>query len=381
MKKTKSLIIIFTSLLLAFSVISCKQNDTIDLPSDSEISESEPVISETENIQEEEKEPEKAIEFKNKLTGLETTEFLSNQRPVAIMYNNIRAALPQVGISNADILYEITVEGAITRLMGVTTDWAALPTVGSVRSSRDYFIDISDAHNAIYVHAGGSDIAYNILWTRKTDRIDGTNGGYASGQAFYYDPERRKTMSIEHTYVTNGEKLATAIAKNNYPTTYKDGYEAPYSFADREFEIDGNIADYVYIPFSYYAQAYLDYNAETKLYMKGQYLNSKNSLDKHDSPHIDGNTGEQLAFKNVIVLTAKHSAVAGDTKGRISVDFTGEGKGYYITNGKSMPIVWKKASRTSNFTLYEDDGTTELVINPGKSYVAIAPTDANITIK
>lgn len=363
------------------SEVSNPENDvTPEVQNPDEVDPVEPEV-----IPEPEPEPEpEVIIFKNPLTGLETTEELSKQRPVAIMFNNIKAALPQVGISEVDVLYEITVEGAITRLMGVANNWASLPTIGSVRSSRDYFIDISDAHNAIYVHAGGSDYAYSELWARKTERIDGTNGTRASGAAFYRDSERMKTMAIEHTLVTNGEKLAKAIEGNGFGTQYRDGFVQPLTFADSETEISGADANYVYIPFSFYAQSYLDYNSETKLYSKGQYLGTRSSLDKHDSPHIDGNTGKALEFKNVIVLYAPHSSIPGDTKGRISVDITGSGKGYYITNGKSKAITWEKESRTSSYKLYEaneTEGKTELSINPGKTYIAIVPTTSEVVFK
>lgn len=395
MKIKNILAVILASAIATATLASCNQTGNTDIPdtpgteSEAAVNTPEGVTDSTETTQTNNTEnntednvgtPEKPVVFKNVLTGLETTEYLSTQRPLAIMFNNIYAALPQVGISKVDVLYEITVEGAITRLMGVVTDWATLPTIGSVRSSRDYFIDISDAHNAIYVHAGGSDYAYSVLWERGTDRIDGTNGGYASGAAFYRDPERMKTMATEHTLVTNGEKLAVAIGKNNFKTTYKDGFAAPFTFADESFVPEGTDASYVYIPFSFYAQSYLDYDANKNVYMKGQYLGTRQSLDRHDSPHIDGSTGAQLEFTNILVMSAYHSG-ALDDKGRISVNFTGSGEGYYITHGKAKPIVWKKESRTSGYKLYEKDGITELVMNPGKTYAAIVPTGAEVVIK
>lgn len=392
MKIKNILAVILASALTTATLASCNKTDNTDTPgaeTESVVNNSEGVTDSKENTEADNTEdnpeenvavPEKSTVFKNALTGLETTEYLSTQRPLAIMFNNIYAALPQVGISKVDVLYEITVEGAITRLMGVVTDWATLPTIGSVRSSRDYFIDISDAHNAIYVHAGGSDYAYSVLWERGTDRIDGTNGGYASGAAFYRDPERMKTMATEHTLVTNGEKLAVAIGKNNFQTTYKDGFAAPFTFADESFVPDGTDANYVYIPFSFYAQSYLDYDASKNVYMKGQYLGTRSSLDKHSSPHIDGSTGSQLEFTNILIMSAYHSG-ALDDKGRISVNFTGTGEGCYITRGKAKPIVWKKESRTSGYKLYEKDGTTELVMNPGKTYAAIVPTGTEVVIK
>ena len=47
----------------------------------------------------------------NPLTGLPIGEEWVNRRPVAIMLNNLKQALPQLGQSQADIIYEIPAEG------------------------------------------------------------------------------------------------------------------------------------------------------------------------------------------------------------------------------------------------------------------------------
>ncbi len=373
MKSKKILSFLFYT-TLALCLVSCGKDDIEQPPPENteQIGEIEQTQIDTPVIKEE-------IIFKNKLTGLPIDESLENQRPIAVMFNNIKPALPQVGISSFDILYEITTEGAITRLMGVVTDWKSLSAIGSVRSSRDYFIDISDAHNAIYVHAGGSTYAYNELWKRGTERIDGTNGTYADQTAFYRDKERMKTMALEHTLVTNGKNLSEAIEKNKFSTVYKERHKTPLSFSEEEHELNGDIANYIYIPFSYYAQGYLCYDEDTKVYSKGQHLGVRNSLDLVDSPHIDSLTGEAITFKNVIVLYAEHSGPLDD-KGRISVTFVGNGDGYYMTNGKCVPITWKKITRNSTYTLYDSDGY-ELLLNPGKTYIAIVPMNCDLIYK
>lgn len=318
--------------------------------------------------------------YKSILTGLETTEELSKQRPVAIMFNNLKASLPQHGIGEMEIVYEAIVEGSITRLMGVVTDWANLPTLGSIRSSRDYYIDFADSHNAIYVHAGGSELAYGVLRSRKTNNIDGTNGTYASTNAFYRNRDRlNKGFSLEHTLFTDGPALAKAIEGNKYTTVLNEGYTSPLLFLTADLSFTGEQAEYIYIPYSNYAQSYFDYDKESKLYLKGQYLNAKSSLDKHDSPHIDGNTNQQLSFKNILILYVSYSTV--DNVGRQALKFTGNGKGYYFSLGKMREICWEKESRTSPYTLYEVDGTTKLLINQGKTYIGMVKPGTNIVYK
>ena len=53
------------------------------------------------------------------LSGLPIGEEWVNRRPVAIMLNNLKEALPQMGQSQADIIYEVPAEGGITRMLGV----------------------------------------------------------------------------------------------------------------------------------------------------------------------------------------------------------------------------------------------------------------------
>lgn len=329
---------------------------------------------EVQDTPEDEQPPEKQEqkvypEFVNPLTGLETTKELAGNRPVAVMINNIHQSLPQIGVSYADVIYEVLEEGGITRLMALFQDYESVPEIGSIRSARDYYIDISDAHGAIYVHCGGSTYAKDTIKQRNTENIDGMFMGY-----FYRSAERLKTMAYEHTLMISGRGLKTNIEKKGYSTKISN---QPLVFGKDDVEIEGNDASYIEIPFSLalktnpYALSTFDYNADSKMYYKSHY----------SSKHIDGCTGEQLEFKNVLALECKQNIIAGDELGCIEVDFTGKGTGYYATDGKIKQIVWEKKTRTSTYMLYEADGSTPLVLNPGKSYIAIVPSGTQITAR
>ena len=98
--------------------------------------------------------------YTNPLTGEgQMTEQMN--RPYAVVINNIKAALPHHGVSQADMIYEILAEGGITRCLAVFTDISDVEKLGSVRSARTYFIDLAKAYDAILVHAGGSEYAYD----------------------------------------------------------------------------------------------------------------------------------------------------------------------------------------------------------------------------
>ena len=49
--------------------------------------------------------------------------------------------------------------------------------LGSVRSARPYFVELALGHDAVYVHAGGSQEAYSDIYSWKVDNMDGVRGG------------------------------------------------------------------------------------------------------------------------------------------------------------------------------------------------------------
>ena len=133
----------------------------------------------------------------NLLTGEKAEEgYDPATRPVAVMINNIREALPQRGITEADIIYEMVTEGGITRLMALYSDPAAIPEVGPVRSARDQHIQMMFPLEANYVYIGGSTYAENMLEQYHYQNRS-LNGKTQSG-FLMLDEERAKTRSEVH---------------------------------------------------------------------------------------------------------------------------------------------------------------------------------------
>ena len=156
-----------------------------------EIASQEPSVSVIAPI---EPEPEPVYPYHNPLTGEGLEEDISGQRPFAVMLNNLSKALPQLGVSQADVIYEIVAEGGITRMLAVFQDIEGVGDLGSVRSARDYYVSLACGHDAIYVHAGGSPQAYDALQGWGMSYIDFVNGPY--GDMCWRDPGRRKTAGL-----------------------------------------------------------------------------------------------------------------------------------------------------------------------------------------
>ena len=122
----------------------------------------------------------------NPLTGLPLLSGTPEDRPIAIMLNNLKGALPQLGVSRADIIYELLAEGGITRMLGIYQSVEGVGNIGSVRSSRPYYLELALGHDAVYLHAGGSPDAYAKIRAWNVTALDCVNGPY-EGTLFWRD--------------------------------------------------------------------------------------------------------------------------------------------------------------------------------------------------
>lgn len=54
----------------------------------------------------------------------------------------------------------------------------------------------------------------------------------------------------------------------------------------------------------------------------------------------------------------------------LDVETVGSGTGYYVTNGKAIPVTWEKETQTGATKYYDADGN-EITLNQGKTWVCI----------
>lgn len=306
--------------------------------------------------------------YTNPLTGEPCAEPVT-QRPVAVVINNIRQAQPLHGISQAQILYEITAEGGgtITRLLGIFTDVSEVEKVGSIRSARTYLIDLARAHNAILVHCGGSEYAYSELQSSGWARLDQTyNGSY-----FYRDTARKNAgYATEHTLFANGAKLMEGILSKNYTMT--DDRQTNVSFTEDAAPANGEAAATVTLQFSSGGKQTVMTYDETEGVYKGEqrFRNSQGKLTITE-PLADANTGETVGYENLIVLRVRTT-----TDGyRMFTDQVGSGEGWFACGGRIVPILWSRESTDSQFVYTLTDGTP-LTLGIGKTYVGILSNSA-----
>ena len=298
---------------------------------------------------------------KSPLSGAYITPEAARQRPVAVVINNHHKALPQSGISQADILYEVLAEGDITRIVAIFQGFDAAK-IGPVRSARAYFLDFAIDNHAIFTHHGGSPQAYADIPRLKLDNLDGMQ---LDGSVFWRDPVRVKQPGMyEHSSYTNAENLEAEIAQKGYVNELGDSDKPMFQFYDEPSSPpDSQPALELTVPYSNSQHARFVYNDVEKTYTRYQ-------GPKGDEPHIDAETNETLTCDNIIVQEANMYVIAGDNAGRREVNLVGDGKGYLFTNGVYAPITWKKTSRSAQTQWFDAKGEP-LTLNQGKTWICV----------
>lgn len=291
----------------------------------------------------------------------------SKSRSYAVMINNhSQARAHHAGLQDAYLIYEIIVEGGLTRYMALFKDQETAK-IGSIRSSRHYFLDYAMENDAIYVHWGWSPQAQGDISTYKINNINGLTG---EGTYFYRD----KTLNVskEHTGFTTMEMIKKAANKYGYRTTSDVtpllNYQIEELNAD-DFN-DKIPANTVSIKYSSSITDKYVYDTENKVYKR--YVNNKE--------HIDDITKKQYTFKNIITYQVSNSTISGDDKGRQTLNNIGKGTGYYISDGYAIKIKWEKAARDSK-TVYTYLDGTPLKVNDGNTFIQIQPKNQTLKIE
>lgn len=294
---------------------------------------------------------------RNYLTGEWIAEDIAAKRPLAIMIENTKAAQPSYGTTNADMYYEYPVEGGITRIMAIFSDYSGLERLGNVRSCRPYFAYTALAYDAIYAHCGGSIDAYEeILDQGLIDNIDERlrDNGY-----FF----RASDKSAPHNLYTSTEGIDKAIDEIGYERMHSASYEGTMKFNkddNNEIQLDGEDAAVVKV-FQADPKPWFEYNEEDGLYYRYEFGEAQ----------MDAAAGKQLAVKNIIIQECTVDAYFDEQNhDRVDIGTLAGGNGKYITNGKAIDITWT-CDGNGQPTHYYDKNGNEIELNQGKTWFDI----------
>lgn len=376
MTKSKKIVALAMCMLMVLSDVACGKKEADD--SSLSISVEDVVIGD--NAAEASSDGVKNFEipegmYLSEITGEPISEDIKDQRPIAVMVDNEKKALPHFGTAEADVVYEImnsTKNDRITRLMCIVKDWGKIEQLGSIRSTRPTNILLAAEWDAVLCHDGGPAAHITAYFKNPwAQHFSGTFSRVKNGKPKEF---------TEYVCAGDMEKNFSSMKKDPaYSTTYTEyrNEGSHFNFAPYGKEVDlTKVYDKTYpvteigLPF-WHNTSTLKYNAETKEYEYYEY----------GARHEDAEDGEPLSFKNVFIQKCDFNQL--DENGYLIYNCIAAGQpGWYITNGVAKDITWVKDG-DNHVTKYYDENGKEIQINTGKTYITLVPADTwdSLTVK
>lgn len=277
-------------------------------------------------------------------------------RPIAVMIDNEYNARPQSGLIDAEIIYEMPVEGNITRYMAVYHHNYS-EKIGPVRSARPYFIDKALEFKAVYVHCGGSPQALKDIAAMKLDTLNDLKGS----PCFWRSRDRK----MPHNLYTSTKLMREVMATNKFEKNTVPQY---FKFSDEFLDLDGRKTYSININYSKNYKVGYEYDEKDKIYYRT--INGVRLKDKESE--------KEISATNIII--EKTTARVLDSVGRLEISNIGKNRGYYLTGGKLIEIEWFKADRSAK-TVYKDLKGNEISLNKGNTWIQVVPDYVKIEVK
>ncbi len=288
----------------------------------------------------------------SRTTGL---AFSGEYKPVLSVIENSPAARPQTGLQTADIVYEVPVEGSITRFVCVFSD--NIPEeIMPVRSGRPPFLYIQHEWDAVFMHYGGSGSEerdysqpYSYYGHELYNDVKYDVDGLRSKWNDYYS--RVSSAASPHN-VAGNPKLAQEL--------YDYQPEPILWMFDTNATYNGEAASKINLKMCSDEDNFISYEYDEekdvyKRFMMGKAFKSKE-------------TGEQVTVKNIIVQYSSYDSVQG-----IKLwELTGEGDADFYIGGKLIDGTWKRPTVEDDTFFYDNEGN-QIVLRPGNTWIHLHP--------
>ena len=296
----------------------------------------------------------------NPLTGKPLAPGRAATRPVIVCINNDIAARPQLGISQADVMYEYLMEGfSLTRYSAVFYGTES-KLIGPVRSARlvNYFLGaLYDA--GLFCSGASDDIRYllrerNLLFPYFDNDLD--------------DPEStRYSDSVGNDYRTR-LRTSSAMIRSWLAERLVERAASIQGFTFGSPAAGGASANLIQIPYPSVtaSQVFYRYDAGS-----GRYLRFLGG-----APHQDRNSKQQIAVENVIVQYIPHEPVRieEDVYGSLSLYIRpfGTGRAIIFRDGLAYEGTWRNELSGELPRFFAADGS-EIPLKAGQSWISMVP--------
>ena len=291
------------------------------------------------------------------LTGVETEdESTLERRVLAVKIENAPEARPQIGLAEADVVYEQEAEGGITRF-NVLYHCSDAERIGPIRSARPVDPAILQQYgDPLFVHAGSVDA---VIKDVEAVGIEDINCNFEL-EVCPRDPN----FSAPHDIFTSTDALRDASDTAGSPP------EAVFTFDEEP--PTGRRGREIHLNFSGVANVYWRYRKAQDVYLRF-----------HDETPHDLEDGTQVSAANVVVMIVKRlDTRISDAAGNPVLNFevVGSGDLYVFRNGKTIKGRWQREEESATTQLVDAKGE-EILLAPGQTWVELFPEDAPTPIE
>lgn len=284
--------------------------------------------------------------------------------PVLVVIANEPQVRPQMGLMQADILYEFALDrGAqTTRLVALFSDeYPAL--AGPVSEARIYFFDLRREYNAMMAYWGYPDEAGYPAFDESVIDIPA-----AYGPDLRYLFKRDTTVSSvpEQTLFCRVDELAAALYGTMGPGnaerfTFASGAQNPNGKAFTRVGLPFNGKDTTGIEFVYDETDNLLYRYERN--SKGTLVQSKTLTASADGMRL---TSEPVRVQNLIVQHIKYTPFS---ERYYNAELVGKGECDFFINGQYCQGHWRRDAIDGTTSYFLRDGNP-LTLEPGTTWIA-----------
>ena len=270
----------------------------------------------------------------------------------AVMIDGHADARPVSGLSQANLVFDVPVEGGITRYMAVFDASSTATQIGPVRSAREYFVELAVGMGAVYGHVGGSPQALDTIKGLSSFR---DLNEYYNGQYYWRSTDR----VAPHNAYTSMDQLNTAYTAKNWTP----GQLASWTYKDDD-TIDGAASTTArgtaQGPGLTYAIPYgikWSYDRPSNEYVRRLNGQAQN----------DAEGGAAISAKNVMVVSMPTTLM--DSYGRLAMPTTGRGTAVLYRDGYAFQCVWRRTA--GGMLHFETIDGSDALFDRGTTWVEI----------
>lgn len=264
---------------------------------------------------------------------------------VASMIENHEDARPhQAGLREAIVIFEMIVEGDISRFLALYRSDKLPDSIGPIRSLRPHFISIIRGYKPLLLHAGGSQFAYDAL--ERFPDIPNHDGIRFDGETY----DRKDVVDPPHNLFMRKAPLLSVLEQEKpqtvslplYPTTRKnpEGGETAHNikinFGSKQHDVT------------------IRYKSLQNIYIRSLFEASRQAIPK-----------------NIVVIETYIDGF--NQPGYIPWTQTfGEGKMLLFRNGKVYRGTWRR-DKGESFEFIDEHGYS-LPLAPGQVWITLLPS-------